>query len=1030
MNISIICACKNREESLKISLQSWLFFEEIKEIIIVDWSSNNSLNYLTTIDSRIKIITVKNEKYFNLSQPLNLAAKIATGDAILKLDCDYILNPYHSFFKNYKLEEGTFISGNHNVKNYEVWNGSQYVIDIHTMNISEIYEYVSTYSHYFKYLKGMLFLFRSDFEKIGGFNETITTYGWEDSDMIYRLESYGLEHKRINFDHSLIHIPHPDRKRFENSESYKKDDEENCSHLVAPGLNEEQKMWQIEYLLVEKYIEENKNNFVQSESIFIKSDITWNIQQVNDQCFIAEKNNKLNNFPSSYYISLEESLDRQENIKKQFDFYHIPITSIISKRFSECNDVVTGPLVDVLDGGTKGCVVSQLKMIKKWYDETDENYAFFCEDDLSLETVDYWDFTWTQFIEQLPNDWECVQLCCIRPDEVDIKLRERDSYDWSVTAYMLTRNYAKKIIDRYCRNDSYHLEICNPELYPMPENVLFHGLGKVYSINLFVENQKLQSTFTKINNIETGQKEYHNQTYNHVINWWKLNGKNSNIISKKTMNNYENDLQKLLTEFALDPENPETNFNLGLWYEKENHTAAALSYFLRSAERSFDDNFTYSALIQGYFCYDRQGTRDGTAKTLLLHALCLLPKRPESYFLFSKFYEKREQWQESYMYAHLGLELCDFNQPALNIDIGYPGKYALLFLKAISGYHWEKLEQTKEILLDIKNNYELNSEYHELVTNNLKNLGVQYEEPKITIIQNNTEVKSTNGFIVKPNLYRPIRNEQDSNVFENKIDIVLQGEYNTFTDDIIRSYSDLPFLNKIILSTWDYESSNISYEVETNPKVQIVYNDLPLEVGTDNRNLQIVSSLSGIKKVATEISVKMRTDQLYTYSSMIKMYEYYHTNKEDHKIFVAGMYPELLFHPRDHIFWGNTQDLIRLFDIPLEYNGFASKLRIDKNDLWKYYSYFIRTETYLGAHYCAKFNDKINLMLIQPENYLHDNSPNWEESCKISKELTSKYFKSFPRTDIELSWPKKDLTNYPYEEQHSGYGECWAEDGY
>ena len=37
---SIICACMNREENLKKSLQSWLSFGEMDEIIIVDWSSN------------------------------------------------------------------------------------------------------------------------------------------------------------------------------------------------------------------------------------------------------------------------------------------------------------------------------------------------------------------------------------------------------------------------------------------------------------------------------------------------------------------------------------------------------------------------------------------------------------------------------------------------------------------------------------------------------------------------------------------------------------------------------------------------------------------------------------------------------------------------------------------------------------------------------------------------------------------------------------------------------------------------------
>ena len=40
-----------------------------------------------------------------------------------------------------------------------------------------------------------------------------------------------------------------------------------------------------------------------------------------------------------------------------------------------------------------------------------------------------------------------------------------------------------------------------------------------------------------------------------------------------------------LLEYALDTENPEKNYNLALWYDEQNHTAPALTYFLRSAER-------------------------------------------------------------------------------------------------------------------------------------------------------------------------------------------------------------------------------------------------------------------------------------------------------------------------------------------------------------------------------------------------------------------------------------------------------------
>ena len=51
--VSIITACKNRELSLE-SLMTWMQFKEVAEIIIVDWSSDKSLNYLTEWDKGLK----------------------------------------------------------------------------------------------------------------------------------------------------------------------------------------------------------------------------------------------------------------------------------------------------------------------------------------------------------------------------------------------------------------------------------------------------------------------------------------------------------------------------------------------------------------------------------------------------------------------------------------------------------------------------------------------------------------------------------------------------------------------------------------------------------------------------------------------------------------------------------------------------------------------------------------------------------------------------------------------------------------
>ena len=125
MSISLITACKNRVDALKISLMSWLNFKEITEIIIIDWSSDEPINYLTKLDPRVKVVRVSDKQYFNQPQPLNLAAKISTGDYILKLDCDHLLNPYYNSIEKYFPTDESFICGKLNFVVSEYWDNER-----------------------------------------------------------------------------------------------------------------------------------------------------------------------------------------------------------------------------------------------------------------------------------------------------------------------------------------------------------------------------------------------------------------------------------------------------------------------------------------------------------------------------------------------------------------------------------------------------------------------------------------------------------------------------------------------------------------------------------------------------------------------------------------------------------------------------------------------------------------------------------------------------------------------------------------
>jgi len=270
-----------------------------------------------------------------------------------------------------------------------------------------------------------------------------------------------------------------------------------------------------------------------------------------------------------------------------------------------------------------------------------------------------------------------------------------------------------------------------------------------------------------------------------------------------------------------------------------------------------------------------------------------------------------------------------------------------------------------------------------------------------------------------------------------KIDIVVQGPYTDFTDSVVKHYLNIPFVNNVIVSCWETDKNPIKRR-----NVKYVRNKHPFSPGTDNKNLQIVSSLNGLKECTTNFSVKVRSDQKFTIESMIQMYNFFMIDngrrsrfmsdqfKPNNRIFVAGYYPNYLFACRDHIFWGHTDDLIDLFDIPLEQNSLIDKVKIPKEILGNYCDYFTRTETYIGAHYCSKFNPEIYRILLTPEQHLYDNSIYWYYTKEISNQITPIVFKSFPKSAIDLEWKKSPELNFGFDLKSFLSCGLYDEDGY
>jgi len=255
------------------------------------------------------------------------------------------------------------------------------------------------------------------------------------------------------------------------------------------------------------------------------------------------------------------------------------------------------------------------------------------------------------------------------------------------------------------------------------------------------------------------------------------------------------------------------------------------------------------------------------------------------------------------------------------------------------------------------------------------------------------------------------------------IDIIIQGPYTNFTDEVINSYLQIELISNIIVSCWD----NDKHEEYKSDRVKFVRNNnYPSYSGVLNVNMQLITSLSGVEASNAEYVIKMRSDQKFNNQGIVNMINYFLENKQRGKIYICGNYFKYLFHPRDHVFMGYKEDMINLFDIPFEKNDVCQKLGVNRYNCSAYMNIFTRPETYIGSYYCSRFDNRVLKMVNDQKEYLYDNAPEWEYAKKISEEIMRKCFKSFPRKGIDLIWPKNNIYQLPFDYTQ----EEWSEEGF
>ena len=131
--------------------------------MIVDWGSRQPLAPLLPDNARLRLVVAPLESEWNLARAYNLAAQVARGAVLLKVDSDTWLE--RAFLTSHPLPPGAFVAGD--------WRRAA--------------------NENAEHLNGVVLVRRADFFATGGYDERLRGYGWDDTDLYSRLQHYRYE---------------------------------------------------------------------------------------------------------------------------------------------------------------------------------------------------------------------------------------------------------------------------------------------------------------------------------------------------------------------------------------------------------------------------------------------------------------------------------------------------------------------------------------------------------------------------------------------------------------------------------------------------------------------------------------------------------------------------------------------------------------------------------------------------------------------------------------------------------------------
>lgn len=233
-----------------------------------------------------------------------------------------------------------------------------------------------------------------------------------------------------------------------------------------------------------------------------------------------------------------------------------------------------------------------------------------------------------------------------------------------------------------------------------------------------------------------------------------------------------------------------------------------------------------------------------------------------------------------------------------------------------------------------------------------------YMKSMCKIYEHNTEYYA--AYKIRPKTQDRIFTIEEENAYDSQVAIIMQGPLflqDHFTLETVRIYRKLFPSAKIIISTWKDQDEAELELLNKESNCEILFSDKPQEAGAINSNMQLVSTLNGIRRAKAQgfkYVLKTRGDwRIYAKGSlrfMIHLLEQFPCNcstfNQNKRIIAADIATEetsIMFYPywvTDLLMFGEINDMEAYWNSDMMNKSECNKQHVNtlirsKNYSWK-----------------------------------------------------------------------------------------------